>query len=62
MPKRAYPLSKACGLLEPDPVVLVTIMGKDRPDIMTMSWHMIAPCIISDAAHSWRAERRSASP
>lgn len=39
MTKRAYPLSKVYGLLEPGPVVLVTTALKGRANIMTMSWH-----------------------
>lgn len=39
MKKRAYPLSRVYGLLEPGPVVLVTTARKGRANIMTMSWH-----------------------
>ncbi len=39
MAKRSYPLSRAYGLLEPGPVVLVTTARKGRANIMTMSWH-----------------------
>lgn len=39
MRKRAYPLSKVYGLLEPGPVVLVTTARKEHANIMTMSWH-----------------------
>ena len=39
MAKRAYPLSRVYGLLEPGPVVLVTTARKGRANIMTMSWH-----------------------
>jgi len=39
MTKRNFPLSKVYRLLEPGPVVLVTTAGKDRANIMTMSWH-----------------------
>ena len=39
MAKRAYPLAKVYGLLEPGPVVLVTTARKGRANIMTMSWH-----------------------
>ena len=54
MTKRAYPLSKAYGLLEPGPVVLVTTARKGRSNIMTMSWHTmmefeppLVGCVIS---------------
>lgn len=54
MTKRAYPLSKAYGVLEPGPVVLVTTARKGRSNIMTMSWHTmmefeppLVGCVIS---------------
>lgn len=49
---KKFPLSKAFHLIEPGPVVLVTTFHKNKPNIMTMSWHMmmeftplIAECI-----------------
>lgn len=36
--KRAFPLSKVYGLLEPGPVVLVTTAHKGRANVMTLSW------------------------
>jgi len=55
MAKKSFPLSRVYGLLEPGPVVLVTTAGKGRPNIMTMSWHMmmdfeppIVGCVISN--------------
>jgi len=36
--KKAFPLSKVYGLLEPGPVVLVTTAHKGRTNIMTLSW------------------------
>ena len=36
--KRAYPLSKVYGLLEPGPVVLVTTAHKGQANVMTLSW------------------------
>jgi len=39
MAKRAYPLAKVYGLLEPGPVVLVATARKGQANIMTMSWH-----------------------
>jgi flavin reductase (DIM6/NTAB) family NADH-FMN oxidoreductase RutF len=46
MPKRAYPLAKVYGLLEPGPVVLLTTMhkgkgiskGASKANVMTLSW------------------------
>ena len=53
--KKSYPLSKAYGLLEPGPVVLVTTARKDRANIMAMSWHTmldfeppLVGCVISN--------------
>lgn len=36
--KRAYPLSRVYGLLEPGPVVLVTTAHRGRANVMTLSW------------------------
>ncbi len=36
--KKTFPLSKAYGLLEPGPVVLVTTAHKGRANVMTLSW------------------------
>lgn len=54
MAKESFPLSGVYGLLEPGPVVLVTTAGRERPNIMTLSWHMmidfeppIVGCVIS---------------
>lgn len=41
MEKKAYSLSKAYQLLEPGPVVMVSTSCKEKPNIMTMSWHMM---------------------
>lgn len=36
-----FPLSKAFTLLEPGPVIMVTIFDGKRPNIMTLSWTMV---------------------
>ena len=41
MKKKSLPLSKVYQLLEPGPVVMVTTARKGKPNIMTMSWHMM---------------------
>lgn len=41
MVKKSFTLSKAYQLLEPGPVVMVTTSLKGKPNIMTMSWHMM---------------------
>jgi flavin reductase (DIM6/NTAB) family NADH-FMN oxidoreductase RutF len=55
MGKRAFPLSKVYGLLEPGPVVLLTTARKGKANVMTMSWHMmmefeppLVGCIVSN--------------
>jgi flavin reductase (DIM6/NTAB) family NADH-FMN oxidoreductase RutF len=60
MTKQSYPLSEVYRLLEPGPVVLVTTAGKDRADIMTMSWHTMLEfeppqlaCVISNRNYSF---------
>lgn len=63
---RDFPLAKVYQLLEPGPVVLLTTSrkakGKDRANVMTMSWHMmvefeppLVACIVSGANHSFAA-------
>jgi flavin reductase (DIM6/NTAB) family NADH-FMN oxidoreductase RutF len=66
MAKRAYPLSKVFGLLEPGPVVLVTTARKGRTNIMTMSWHTmmefeppLVGCVISGRNVSFNALKAS---
>jgi flavin reductase (DIM6/NTAB) family NADH-FMN oxidoreductase RutF len=58
--KRALPLSRVYCLLEPGPVVLLTTAFKGRPNIMTLSWHMmiefeppLVGCIVSNRNHSF---------
>jgi len=61
MPKRrSLPLSKAYGLLEPGPVVLVTTAHQGRSNIMTQSWHTMMEfeppligCVISARNYSF---------
>ena len=55
MTRRALPLSRVYGLLEPGPVVLVTTARRGRPNVMTMSWHTmmefeppLVGCVISN--------------
>jgi flavin reductase (DIM6/NTAB) family NADH-FMN oxidoreductase RutF len=60
MVKKSFPLSKVYGLLEPGPVVMVTTVRKERPNIMTMSWHTmidfeppIVGCVISNRNYTF---------
>jgi flavin reductase (DIM6/NTAB) family NADH-FMN oxidoreductase RutF len=62
MAKRAYPLSKVYGLLEPGPVVLLTTWHKGRANVMPMSWHTmmefeppLVGCIVSGRNFSFEA-------
>ncbi len=57
-------LSKVYQLLEPGPVVLLTTTRKGRPNVMTMSWHMmvefeppLVACVVSGANNSFAALR-----
>ncbi len=61
---KELPLSKVYQLLEPGPVVLLTTARKGRPNVMTMSWHMMVEfeppqvaCIVSCANYSFAALR-----
>ena len=58
------PLSKVYQLLEPGPVVLLTTSFRGRPNVMTLSWHMMVEftppmvaCVVSSANHSFAALR-----
>lgn len=62
MAKRAYPLSKVYGLLEPGPVVLLTTSHQGKPNVMAMSWHMmmefeppLVGCLVSGRDFSFDA-------
>lgn len=60
MEKVAYPLSEVYGLLEPGPVVLLSTAGRERPNIMTLSWHMmvefeppLVACVVSNRDYTF---------
>lgn len=60
MTKKSYPLSKVYQLIEPGPVVMVTSAKKGKPNVMTMSWHMMVEfeppliaCVISNRNYSF---------
>ena len=62
MGKRAYPLSKVYGLLEPGPVVLLTTQHRGKANVMPMSWHTMMEfepprvgCIVSGRNFSFEA-------
>lgn len=66
MTKRVLPLSKVYRLLEPGPVVLVTTAGKNGPNVMTLSWHMmmefeppLVACLLSNRNYSFELLKRS---
>jgi flavin reductase (DIM6/NTAB) family NADH-FMN oxidoreductase RutF len=61
---KALPLPEVYALLEPGPVVLLTTARKNRPNVMTMSWHMmvefeppLVACVCSGANYSFDALR-----
>ncbi|MGE0206902.1 MAG: flavin reductase family protein [Candidatus Babeliales bacterium] len=60
MKKKIFPLSKVYQLIEPGPVVMVSTLYKGKPNIMTMSWHMMIEfeppqiaCIIGQEDYSF---------
>ena len=62
--KRIMPLSKVYTLLEPGPVVMVTTIHGDKPNIMTMSWHTmmefeppLVGCVMSQNDYSFESLR-----
>jgi flavin reductase (DIM6/NTAB) family NADH-FMN oxidoreductase RutF len=61
---KELPLPKVYALIEPGPVVLLATAHKGRPNVMTMSWHMMVEfeppliaCVVSGANHSFAALR-----
>jgi flavin reductase (DIM6/NTAB) family NADH-FMN oxidoreductase RutF len=66
MTKRPLPLSEVYRLIEPGPVVLVSTSSAGRPNVMTMSWHMmvdfeppIIACVVSNRDHSFAALKKN---
>jgi flavin reductase (DIM6/NTAB) family NADH-FMN oxidoreductase RutF len=66
MPKKSLPLSKAYGLLEPGPVVMVTTAFKIKANIMTMSWYTmmefeppIVGCVISNRNYTFNILKKT---
>lgn len=60
MAKRDYPLARVYGLLEPGPVVLLATAGRDRPNVMTLSWLTmvefeppLVACVVSNRDYSY---------
>ncbi len=66
MAKRPLPLAGVYKLIEPGPVVLVSTVRDGRPNIMTMSWHMmvdfeppIIACVMSNRDYSFEALKKT---
>jgi flavin reductase (DIM6/NTAB) family NADH-FMN oxidoreductase RutF len=66
MAKRSLPLSKVYGLLEPGPVVLISVTGKEGANVMTQSWHTmmefeppLVGCLISGRNYSFDILRKT---
>jgi flavin reductase (DIM6/NTAB) family NADH-FMN oxidoreductase RutF len=64
MAMKNLPLSRVYRLIEPGPVVMLTTAMRGRPNVMTMSWHMmvefeppLVACLVSGANHSFAALR-----
>jgi len=58
--KTPFALGKVYGLLEPGPVVLLATAMHGRPNIMTLSWHMmidfeppLVGCVVSNRDYSF---------
>ncbi len=62
MAMRRFPMSRVYQLIEPGPVVLLATAHRARPNVMTLSWHMmvefeppLVACVVSDANFSFKA-------
>lgn len=66
MKKKSLPLAQVYRLLEPGPVVLLTTVGTKRPNVMTMSWHMmidfeppLVGCVVSNRDYTFDILRKT---
>jgi len=66
MTKRALPLARVYGLLEPGPVLLLTTSQRGVANVMTLSWHTmlefeppLVGCVISNRNHSFKLLKAS---
>lgn len=66
MAKRNYPLARVYSLLEPGPVVLLSTAGRERPNVMTLSWLMpmefvppLVACVLSNRDYSYDLLKKS---
>ncbi len=57
MARRSLPLSRVYGLLEPGPVVLISVAGREGANIMTQSWHILRTSI--SMCHLMTSKRHS---
>lgn len=66
MTKKAYPLEKVYGLLEPGPVVLLSTQRTGKPNVMTLSWHVmlefeppLVGCVVSNRNYTFEILRET---
>ena len=66
MKKKSLLLSHVYRLLEPGPVVLLTTVDVKRPNVMTMSWHMmidfeppLVGCVVSNHDYTFDILRKT---
>jgi flavin reductase (DIM6/NTAB) family NADH-FMN oxidoreductase RutF len=66
MAKKSVPFSKVYQLIEPGPVTMVTTSYKGKPNVMTMSWHMmvdfeppILACVMSNRNYSFEILKKT---
>jgi len=66
MKKKPLSLSQVYKLIEPGPVVMITTLYKDKPNIMSMTWHMMVEfeppliaCVISDMNYSFKSIKKT---
>jgi flavin reductase (DIM6/NTAB) family NADH-FMN oxidoreductase RutF len=66
MSKKELPLSDVYRLIEAGPVVMVSTMRRGKPDVMTMSWHMmidfeppLIACVISNRNYTFENVKKT---
>ncbi len=64
--KKPFPLAQVSRLIGPGPIVLVTTKDGNKPNIMTMAWHMmldfdppLMACVIGEQNHTFKILKKT---
>lgn len=66
MTLKEFPINKVFQLFEPGPVIWLVTSGENRPNVMTMTWHLVMDfvppiigCVVSSGNVSFRTLRKT---